>query len=127
MKRVIGIGGIFFKAKDKNLLCDWYKKHLGIPVEDWGGAVFKWTDIATLNKEAFTVWSPFKDDTSYFNPSEKSFMLNFVVDDLAPLITLLKSEGIEFIGEAIEEENGKFAWILDPEGNKIELWEPLKS
>jgi|SRR5690606_24362681 len=125
MKRVIGIGGIFFKSKDPAALRAWYQKHLGIDSETWG-AVFKWNsgEVKEQNKEFYTAWSPFSEDTNYYAPSQKPFMVNYIVADLVELVKVLKTEGIELTGEMQEEEFGKFAWIMDPEGNKIELWEP---
>ena len=123
MKRVIGLGGVFFKSKDPKKLREWYARHLGLPVEDWGCKF----DLATpeLNKvEGYTVWSPFKEDTKYIDPSPKPFMLNFMVEDLHALLDALRSEGVQVIGDSEESEFGKFGWILDPEENKVELWEP---
>jgi predicted enzyme related to lactoylglutathione lyase len=125
MKRVIGVGGIFFKSKDPAALRAWYQKHLGIDSETWG-AVFKWSspEIKEQNKEFYTAWSPFSENTTYYEPSEKPFMINYMVADLVKLVEVLQEEGIPLVGEMQEEEFGKFAWIMDPEGNKIELWEP---
>lgn len=124
MKRVIGIGGIFFKSKDPKALADWYKKHLGFPTEDWNGAIFKWPTMAEENKDAFTLWSPFAADTTYFQPSQKDIMINLVVSDIHALMPVLASEGVTIAGDIQDTEYGKFAWIMDPEENKIELWEP---
>ena len=123
MSYITGIGGIFVKSKDGKKLKAWYNKHLGIPVDEYG-ATFKLRDHANPEKEGYTVWSPFKADTKYFAPSEKDFMINFRVSDLDGLLKKLKSEGIEQIGEMDDSDFGKFAWIIDPEGTKIELWEP---
>ncbi len=125
MKRVIGIGGIFFKAQNPETLRAWYQQHLGIDSETWG-AVFKWEtmEIKAQGKDFYTAWSPFAENTTYYAPSTKPFMVNYVVADLVELVKALKTEGIELVGEMQEEEFGKFAWIMDPEGNKIELWEP---
>ncbi len=121
MKRVTGIGGVFFKADDPKKLNEWYGKHLGVE------PIFKWLEVEnpTAATPAQTIWSPFKKDTTYFAPSEKSFMLNYRVENLTELLTLLKEEGINQVGEMETHSYGKFAWILDPEGNKIELWEPI--
>lgn len=119
MKRVTGIGGIFYRAKDKTTLLEWYKKHLGIQAEDWG-FMFRWDQ-----PKGYTVWSLFKDDTEYFAPSERPFMINFRVDDLEALMPVLKEEGVQIAGDIENHENGKFAWVVDPEGTKIELWEPI--
>lgn len=125
MKRVIGIGGIFFKAENPKKLAHWYKTHLGIPIEEsYGGYTFNWNDHSQRPSKGYTIWSPFNRDTNYLEPSEKDFMFNFIVDDLKELAEALKSEGIKLIGEIEDSEFGLFAWILDPEGNKVELWEP---
>ena len=124
MKRVTGIGGIFFKATDPESLGAWYAKHLGLPVEEWGGASFKWRALDRPDAEAYTIWSPFAADTDYFAPSEKPFMINFRVDDLDAVLAQLRSEGVQ-VEERIEEsEFGKFGWIMDPDGNRVELWQP---
>ena len=119
-KRVTGLGGIFFKTKDSKATKAWYGKHLGLPVDDYG-CTFWWKDEE--GNKASTQWSPFKADT----PSKQPFMVNFRVENLNNLITVLKSEGVTIVGEIQTFEYGKFAWILDPEGNKIELWEPIDS
>lgn len=124
MKRVIGIGGIFFKSKDPKALNDWYQKHLGITNEGWG-AQFYVKDLEDV-KNAYQLFSPFKTDTTYFEPSKQSFMVNFMVEDVTALLAQLKLEGIEVMETTEESEFGKFGWCLDPEGNKIELWEPPK-
>ena len=124
MKRVTGLGGIFFKCKDTAKTSEWYKKHLGFNLEDWGGSVFNWVDENDPKIKGTTVWSPFKDDTEYFKPSDKQFMFNYRVDDLEALLKVLREEGVQIVGEIQEESYGKFGWIMDPEGNKIELWEP---
>jgi predicted enzyme related to lactoylglutathione lyase len=123
MKRVTGIGGIFFKCKDPAGIKEWYSKHLGITSDQYG-AVFHWqkTDDRV---PGYTVWNPFKQTTEYFNPSEKDFMINYRVENLTLLMQTLKEEGVPIIGEVEEFEYGKFGWIMDPEGNKIELWEPV--
>jgi len=121
-KRVTGLGGVFFKTTDPKKMIAWYGKHLGLPVDDYG-ASFKSIDHDT-NVPATTVWSPFKEDTTYFNPSEKPFMFNYRVENLVELLKLLKEEGVQIVGEIQEYPYGKFGWIMDPEGNKIELWEP---
>ncbi len=125
MKRAIGIGGIFFKAKNPKALSAWYKKHLGLPIdESYGGFTFNWQDDKQRPDKGYTIWSPFKEDTEYINPSNKDFMFNFIVEDLDTLLAKLKEEGIDQVGEIEDSEFGKFAWIMDPEDNKIELWEP---
>lgn len=120
-KRVTGIGGVFFKTDDPKKMKEWYSKHLGV------GEIFKWLEVTNPNASspAQTIWSPFKQDTTYFAPSEKPFMFNYRVENLVELLTILKEEGIEQVGEVQEVPYGKFAWIMDPENNKIELWEPI--
>lgn len=126
MKRVIGIGGLFFKAKDPKKLAAWYKKHLGLPIdESFNGYAFNWSDDEVRPNKGYTLWSPFKEETEYLEPSSKDFMFNFIVDDLEALLGVLRSEGIEQKGDIELTEFGKFSWILDPEGNKVELWEPV--
>ncbi len=122
-KRVTGIGGVFFKCQDPEKQKQWYKERLGLPVDEWG-ASFRWIDKDT-KKEAITAWSPFKQDTDYFEPSKKDVMINYRVENLKELLEQLKKEGVTVIGEIQEFEYGKFGWIMDPEGNKIELWEPI--
>ncbi|MEO8233908.1 MAG: VOC family protein [Flavobacterium sp.] len=121
IKRVTGIGGVFFKSENPDSTKEWYKNHLGLPVNDYG-CTFRWKDEE--GKEAATQWSPFAKDTKYFEPSEKQFMMNFRVDNLEVLLKVLKEEGVTIIGEMESHDYGNFGWILDPEGNKIELWEP---
>lgn len=127
MKRVTGIGGVFFKAQDPQRIKEWYHKHLGFDVHDHG-ASFLWKEVNSPegSDQASTEWSPFKSDTSYFQPSEKPFMFNYRVENLFELVRMLKEEGVTIIGGIEEYSYGKFAWIMDPEGNKIELWEPVK-
>ncbi|MFC0186073.1 hypothetical protein SAMN04515674_1239 [Pseudarcicella hirudinis] len=124
MKRVKAIGGIFFKSKDPESIGKWYQQHLGIPVESWGGTQFEWRESDQPEKKNVTVWSPFKADTQYFEPSDKPFMINYIVEDLHSLLNVLREEGVKVFDEINESEYGKFGWILDPDGNKIELWEP---
>ncbi len=125
MKRVIGLGGIFFKCNDRETVKNWYAQHLGILVEDWGAA-FPWRRHDDPGTETYTAWSPFKGDTKYFEPSQHDFMVNYQVKDLLELLTKLREEGVTVMDEIEESEFGKFGWILDPEGRKIELWEPPK-
>ena len=124
MKRVTGLGGLFFKCKDTEKIKEWYEKHLGIDSQDYG-YMFGWRDVENPDKKCYTVWSLFSDKTKYFAPSEKPFMVNYRVENLNKLMKLLREEGVEIVGEIEEFEYGKFGWILDPEGNKIELWEPV--
>jgi predicted enzyme related to lactoylglutathione lyase len=122
-KRVTGIGGIFFKAQDHESLKAWYGKHLGFDIKPWGAA-FEWVDPSREDGRGQTVWSIFKADSDYFKPSEKPCMFNYRVADLHALLALLREEGVQVLGQIEESEYGKFGWIMDPEGNKIELWEP---
>ncbi len=121
-KRVTGIGGIFFKSENPTETKKWYKNHLGLNTDDYG-CTFWWKD--ENDNDASTQWSPFKNDTTYFEPSKKDFMMNFRVHDLKTLLATLKEEGVTVIGDIEEYDYGKFGWILDPEGNKIVLWEPI--
>ena len=121
LKKVTGIGGFFFKAKDSKKLVDWYHKHLGLKTDQFG-STFWWKDKE--GNDCSTQWSPFAADTTYFLPSEKQFMQNFRVENLLHLLDELKNEGVTIVGDMETYDYGKFAWILDPEGNKIELWEP---
>lgn len=124
MQRVTGIGGIFIKSNDPKALAAWYKKHLGLNMEDWGGVMFPWKELPQANPKAFSLLSFFKQETDYLQPSGREFMLNLVVNDLDVLLEELKKEGIECVGEPKVDEFGKFAWIMDPEGTKLELWQP---
>lgn len=119
MKRVTGIGGIFFRAKDPDVLRAWYQKHLDIDMQEWGGTVFAWGAGGGT-----TTWSIFNPDSKYFAPSESPFMINYRVEDLHALLDTLREEGCEVMDAVEESEYGKFGWVMDPEGNKIELWEP---
>lgn len=124
-KHVKGIGGIFFKTADQKAQNEWYAKHLGIKTSEWG-TTFEWRDIDNPEKKGQTVWSAFKAETKHFDPSTKEFMINYIVEDLAGLMEKLRTEGVQIVGELTDSEYGKFAHILDPEGNKIELWEPAE-
>lgn len=124
MERVIGLGGLFLKAKDPKTLIAWYEKHLGITFNGTTYTDWKFENADGSKRAGFNVFSVFKKDSGYFDPSEKDVMINFIVKDLFGLIEILKEEGVTIAGEPINEEYGKFGWVLDPEGNKIELWEP---
>jgi len=124
MKRVTGIGGVFFKSKDPAALGQWYKKHLGINVQDWGGAVFQWHQTENPGTSGSTTWSPFPAETKYFDPSPAPFMFSYRVHDLTALLAALVSEGVKVVEKIEESEYGKFGWAFDPEGNKFELWQP---
>jgi catechol 2,3-dioxygenase-like lactoylglutathione lyase family enzyme len=124
MKRVTGIGGVFFKSKDPKALGAWYKTHLGIDVLDWGGAAFQWKAADNPEGDGTTIWCPFAADTTYFAPSEAPFMINYRVEDLHALLAVLRDEGVQVDEKVEESEYGKFGWVIDPDGNKIELWQP---
>lgn len=124
MKRVTGIGGIFFKARDPKALAEWYRVHLGVPVETWGGAAFRWASPDNPSGAGTTAWNPFAADTGYFEPSLAPFMVNYRVADLHALLAALRSEGCNVVDKVDESEFGKFGWVIDLEGNKAELWEP---
>jgi predicted enzyme related to lactoylglutathione lyase len=123
MKRVTGIGGVFFKAKDPAALRVWYQLHLGIDVQEWGGAAFPWTDADGKPAGGTTIWS-IADGGGYFAPGSATFMVNYRVADLHALIGALRAEGCNVLDKIEESEFGKFGWVIDPEGNKVELWQP---
>ena len=124
MARVTGVGGIFFKSRgDDASLRAWYQKHLGMTLEEWGGAVLRWPDDKAEDR-GLTVWHVAERDTKWFSPSDSSFMVNYRVDDLVALLAQLREAGVEVVSGPESHENGKFAWIMDPDGNKVELWEP---
>lgn len=125
MKRVTGIGGVFFKCKDPEAMNDWYKKHLGFDVSPYGTS-FEWRNADDTAKKGLTQWSLFKEDSRYFEPSAKDFMFNYIVDDMESLVTALKNEGVTILDEVATYDYGKFVHILDLEGNKIQLWEPTQ-
>ena len=122
MTRVTGIGGVFFKAKDPAKLGSWYKTHLGIDVQSWGGAAFRWVDAAGAPVKGTTAW--LVSDGSGFAPSHASFMVNYRVADLRGLLKALREEGCQVLDKVEESEFGIFGWVMDPEGNKVELWQP---
>ena len=124
MKRVTGIGGIFFQARDPQALQAWYRRHLGIDVLDWGGAAFRWTDDHGKPVGGTTIWSIGQAGGDYFAPSKAPFMINYRVADVRALARTLRDEGCEVLDRIDESEYGVFAWVMEPEGNKVELWEP---
>jgi predicted enzyme related to lactoylglutathione lyase len=124
MKRVTGIGGIFFKARDPVALRAWYRTHLGIDVQSWGGAAFRWADADGNPTTGTTIWTVAEAGGDSFAPSTSSFMVNYRVADLHALIQVLRSEGCRVLEKTEDSEYGKFGWVIDPEGNKVELWEP---
>jgi len=123
MKRVTGIGGIFFKCHDPEKMKKWYSSHLGFSTDEYG-TTFEWRKSSDPDLKGFTVWSPFGDDTKFFEPSRSGFMINYRVENIEALVDILKKEGVTILDDLDICEYGKFIHILDPEGNKVELWEP---
>lgn len=123
MKKVTGIGGIFFKCADPKKMNEWYKKNLGMPVADYG-TMFEWREMDDKEKTGYTLWSAFPTDTKHFEPSKKDFMINYRVEDIESLVKDLKATGVTVLDEITNSEYGKFVHILDPENNSIELFEP---
>lgn len=123
MKKVTGIGGIFFKSKDPQAANEWYKKHLGFDTTPYGTS-FEWLHADDATKKGLTQWNAFPQQTTYFEPSGKEFMINYRVDNLEALVEELKKENVTIVDEIATYDYGKFVHIMDPEGNKIELWEP---
>lgn len=122
MAKVLGVGGIFFKSADPNALGEWYKKWLGVNIDpSYGGCSFP---PATMPEGGYTIFAPFKQDTSYFEPSKQPFMINLIVDDVDDALAQVKEGGAKLSGEPEDTEFGKFGWFIDPDGNKIELWKP---
>ena len=121
MARACGVGGIFFKSADPKVLGEWYRSWLGVPVEHPWGASF---DPADLPPNSRGVWTPFDRETTYFQPSKAAFMVNLIVDDLDGALAQVQEGGATLVGEVEESEFGRFGWFLDPEGNKVELWQP---
>jgi predicted enzyme related to lactoylglutathione lyase len=125
MARITGIGGVFFKSRnDRAALAAWYQKHLGMSLESFGGAILRWPDDKAEDK-GLTVWHLADKESQWFSPSDSPFMINYRVDNMDEMIAQLRASGIEIISGPEAAENGKFAWILDPDGNKVELWEPM--
>jgi len=123
MKKVTGIGGIFFKCQDPDAIKNWYQKHLGLDTTPYGVS-FEWRDAEHPEKKGTTQWSTFPQSTKYLDPSTKDFMINYRVENLEALVEELKREGVTIVDAIESYEYGKFIHIMDPEGNKIELWEP---
>ena len=124
MAKVTGIGGVFLKSKgDGAALAAWYQKHLGMTLQPFGGSILKWPDDRA-DDDGLTVWHVASSDSEWFSPSQSSFMINYRVDDLDELLEQLRTGGVEVIQGPESHENGKFAWIMDPDENKVELWEP---
>ena len=124
MKRVTGIGGVFFKSKDPKKATEWYQKHLGLETNPYG-ATFEWYESPDSTTKAQTQWTPFAETSKYFEPSNRDFMINYRVENLEALIVELKKEGVTILDDIATYDYGKFVHILDSEGNKIELWEPI--
>lgn len=124
MKRVTGIGGVFFKAKDPAALREWYRRHLGIESASWGGMAFRWRSEDNPDGVGTTAWSVFSADSGHFGGGTQPYMINYRVDDLDALIAALRQEGCQVDDKTDSSEFGKFGWVTDPEGNRIELWEP---
>ena len=123
-ERVVGIGGIFFKARDPDRLRAWYREHLGLEISEWGGVVFDPMPASPAGRQGTTVWSIFPADTTYFEPGTSSFMINYRVEDLDAVLAALRAEGCEVDERVDSSEFGRFGWVMDPEGNRLELWEP---
>lgn len=124
MKRVTGIGGVFFKARDPKKLAAWYREHLGIEPDASGYVSFRWRDVDDPQRIGSTAWNPFDRDTRYFDPSGAPFMINYRVADLDALLEALRAAGLEVDSRVEESEFGRFGWVMDPEGHRVELWEP---
>lgn len=125
MAKVTGIGGVFIKtSKDQPALVEWYKKNLGLEMETWGGAILRWEND-TAEDKGLTVWHTAEKDSKWFSPSDSSFMINYRIDNMNEMIAQLKDNGVEIVKGPESHENGKFLWVLDPDGNKVELWEPM--
>lgn len=124
MRRVVGIGGVFFKARDAERLRAWYRQHLGLDIKDWGGVTFHWHTAEDPTPDGATVWSIFPESSTYFAPSAAPFMINYRVEDLDALLAVLRAEGCAVEAKTESSEFGKFGWVMDPEGNRIEFWQP---
>jgi len=125
MAKVTGIGGVFFKSTaDHKALAAWYARHLGLAIEEWGGAILKWPDDKADDR-GITVWHVADKGSEWFSPSTASFMVNYRVDDLDEMLAQLRRDGVEIVKGPEADENGRFAWIMDPDGNKVELWQPM--
>lgn len=127
MGKAIGIGGAFFKSQDPKKLQAWYEEHLGLEPDEEGYIHFGWPKQAKADPNAYTLWGPFPSDTKYFGTGGQSFMINFVVNDLDGVLSQLRSKGVEVDDHIEEHSEGRFGWFVDPEGNRMELWEPPKT
>ena len=124
MARITGIGGVFFKSKsDHKALAAWYARHLGLRLEEWGGAILRWPDDKA-GDGGVTAWHVAESGSQWFSPSQSSFMINYRVDDLDGLLAQLRRDGVSIVDGPQSDDNGRFAWVLDPDGNKLELWQP---
>lgn len=123
-RRVTGLGGVFFKARDANALGAWYREHLGVPVEDGGFAVLPWREHDDPSREGSTVWAVFDESTDYLGAAGQRAMINYRVADIDAVLAELRREGVTGDDHVMEDDNGKFGWITDPEGNRVELWQP---
>ena len=123
MAKVVAVGGVFFKARDTKALADWYRERLHVEVQGWGGAQFRYDRRDRPGSTGYVVWSPFPSDTKYFDPSDKPFMMNLRVDDLDGMLAELRAAGARVLDRREDAENGKFGYVLDPEGNLLELWQ----
>lgn len=121
MAKVIGLGGVFFKSKDPEALASWYKEHLQMDLSFPNGATFSPQQVPT---NGYQVWSPFKEETEYFEPSPQRFMINLMVDNLKSMLEQIKNSGCQVMEETESSEYGEFGWFIDPDGNKVELWQP---
>lgn len=126
MSRVVGVGGIFLKSRDPVALRAWYREHLGMEIEEWGGLSFQWNRADGPGTNGATIWSVMPESSKYFDPSTARFMVNFIVRDLDAVLAALRSEGCDVDAKTEESEFGKFGWVMDPEGHRVELWEPPK-
>ena len=125
MAKVTGIGGVFFKSSgDHKKLADWYSRNLGLQLEPWGGAILRWPDDVSADR-GVTVWHVADKNTDWFTPSPSSFMINYRIDNMSDMVAQLTRNGVEIVKGPESHENGKFLWVLDPDGNKVELWEPM--
>jgi predicted enzyme related to lactoylglutathione lyase len=124
MARVTGIGGVFFKARDPKALAQWYRERLGIAMQDWNGTQFHFADDTSPREHGYAVWALFPSDTPYFGGGSQAAMINFRVDDLDGLLASLRAAGCDVDPKVMDEGYGRFGWVTDPEGNRIELWQP---
>jgi predicted enzyme related to lactoylglutathione lyase len=124
MAKVLGVGGIFFKSPDPQELCQWYSRWLGLGIDSDPGTAYVAFRPATMPKSGYTVWSAFETTTTYFAPSDQAFMFNLVVDNLAEALQQVRTGGAQIVGDVEQSQYGRFGWFLDPDGNKVELWEP---